>query len=321
MPLSEFSLIEKYFLHKTPQRQDVVLGIGDDAAIVTSPCSKQLVTAMDTLVSGVHFPEDWPAAVIGYRALAVNLSDMAAMGALPAWLMLSLTLPNLDEQWLSEYSEAMFQLVTQHKMQLIGGDISKGPLSMTLALYGFVAENKALCRHGAQAGDVIYVTGELGVAALAFKAWRDPGLLSAADRDYVLQKWQKPIARIKEGQALVDVANSAIDISDGLAADLQHILQASQVAAVLDLQCLPIADLLTQTLPLDIAQQLALSYGDDYELCFTVAAEFTTEVERRLQNLGCRCTAIGRIVEGLGLFYSTEKSSKLPLAATGFKHF
>lgn len=295
MALSEFDLIARFF-HCTPGRDaNVELGIGDDAAVVNVPPGHSLAMSMDTLVSGIHFPEDSAADDIAYKALAVNLSDMAAMGARPNWLLLGLTLPQADEAWLGAFSRGLKGLADEHGLVLIGGDTSRGPLTITMQINGLVPRGEALRRSGARPGDLIYVSGQLGDAGLGLRL----GLqqlelnLSSTRRDYFLQRLCRPTPRLALGQALRGVASAAIDVSDGLLADLGHILDASGVGAVVDVERLPVAQEV-KGFP-DGWWRLPLCSGDDYELCFTVPPEKGGLLEARLQAIDCPCHCIGRI--------------------------
>jgi len=272
MPITEFDIISRYFKHKI-KRSDVILGIGDDAALCTIPPNRQLVIAIDTLVPGVHFPIKTPPEDIGYKALAVNLSDMAAMGATPAWMTLALTCPKIDETWLTKFSQGLLELADVAQVSLIGGDTTRGPLSITIQISGLVPPHCALQRCGAQPGDGIYVTGTLGDAGLGLASVKKQVTLPGKIQAFVESRLNRPTPRLSEGQALRGIASSAIDISDGLVADLGHILSASGVGATIELERLPLSSALRESLPLEQAWYLALGAGDDYELCFTVPRE------------------------------------------------
>lgn len=319
MPLGEFSLIDKYFASLSMQRDDVLLGIGDDAAITSVPAGKHLVTATDTLVSGVHFLPEWSATDIAHKALAVNLSDMAAMGAEPVWFSLALTLPAIDEQWLSGFSAGLAPLIKTYNLQLIGGDTTQGPLAITMTVQGVVDQGNYLSRAGAEPGDTIYVTGELGAPALAVRDL-DKKHLSIADRHTAMQALLHPLPRIAEGRALLPLAHSVIDISDGLAADLQHILDASGVAAEIDLAKLPVAAVCLANSAEYDARLSALTGGDDYQLCFTAAAERADEIEALAKQLDCPMTMIGVIEAGEGMRCYWQEQV-IDLSKKGYEHF
>ncbi len=271
MACGEFDLIARYFDRFKSVRRDVQLGIGDDCALLTVPEKQLLAISTDTLVSGIHFLADIDPADLGYKALAVNLSDLAAMGADPAWLSLALTLPEVNEEWLKAFSDSLFEQMNYYGMQLIGGDTTRGPLSMTLTIHGHIPVGWALTRSGARIGDWIYVTGTLGDSAAGLAILQDR--LQVSDRaaqEYLLARHLRPHPRVLQGQALRDLASSAIDISDGLISDLRHVLNASECGARIELDELPLSQTLTSNTEADQALRWALTGGEDYELCFTV---------------------------------------------------
>ncbi|WP_455218001.1 thiamine-phosphate kinase [Kaarinaea lacus] len=300
---SEFDIIRRFFsgseTGNNVNRADVTLGIGDDAALLTPPHGQSLVVTADTLVSGVHFPEDTRPESIAHKSLAVNLSDLAAMGAEPAWFTLCITLPHADEDWLVQFAQGLFGLASEHGIQLVGGDTTHGPLSITIQAMGFVPDGKALRRAGARPGDAIYVTGTLGDAAAGLQIQQDRLSASGSVSSELLSRLERPVPRISAGMALRDLASAAIDISDGLSADLGHIIDASKVGADVVVDDIPLSEAF-EGLSLSNARQLALSNGDDYELCFTVPAEYEKEVQERLAALDCRCTRIGTITPRVG---------------------
>lgn len=301
MGLSEFDLINRFFNHGPDRHNGVELGIGDDAAVVNVPTGQSLVMSMDTLVAGVHFPLDTPAEEIAYKALAVNLSDMAAMGAEPNWILLALTLPKANEAWLTAFSRGLRQLADEHDLTLIGGDTTHGPLTITVQINGLVPQGQALKRSGAQAGDLIYVTGQLGDAGLALKLEQKELEieLSSVRRDYFIRRLQRPSPRVSVGLALRGLATATIDVSDGLLADLGHILEASEVGASITIEKLPVAD---EVKALSGEWwRLPLTAGDDYELCFTVPEEKSALLKQRLNSINVPCHCVGRIESGTGL--------------------
>ena len=321
--LKEFNIIKNHFLKASykSQRTDVKLGIGDDCALLKVPTDHWLAVSTDTLVAGIHFPLSTLPSDIGYKALAVNLSDLAAMGAQPAWVSLALTLPYADEQWLSQFVEGFFKLIDEYKLQLIGGDTTQGTvLSITVNVYGFVKEHAALKRSGAKPGDLIYVTGTLGDAGLALAAIENKINLSNADREIILSRLNRPIPRIEAGLALVGYANSAIDISDGLAADLRHILSSSQVGATLWSYALPLSSIVKQAIPQQQALELALTAGDDYELCFSALPDHAPMINNLLSPY-CYATCIGKIESDLGLRLCNEKGLITEYKHEGYEHF
>lgn len=321
MSLGEFELIRRFFTQAGPRRADVSLGIGDDAALVRVPEGTELVVAVDTVVSGVHFPEDTSPADIGYRALAVNLSDIAAMGAMPAWATLALTLPTVDETWLAAFCEGFFALARRHDVMLIGGDTTSGPLSVTVQIMGHVPSGTALRRSGARAGDLIVVSGHVGEAAAGLALVKQS--VKAETRssgERLRERFFRPEPRVALGQALRPIASAAIDVSDGLAADLRHILEASHVGARLELERLPISQELAGSVGRERAQELALAGGDDYELCFTLAPDREALLARVAADAACELTRVGVIEKGSGLrlFLGGVETR---IAARGYDHF
>lgn len=294
--ISEFELISKYFTRQSVQRDDVPLGIGDDAALLRVPVGQSLAVSIDTLVQGVHFLADMPARDLGYRTLAVNLSDLAAMGAQPAWATLAITLPQIDEAWLAEFSSGFFELADVWGVQLVGGNTTRGPLAISVQVHGFVTESQALRRNGAQVGDLIYVTGTLGDAALGLQS--ETGIISgsAAQIHTVQQRYRRPTPRIDEGIALRGIAHTCIDVSDGLLADLGHLCEASGVGAHIQVEQIPVSDAFRAA---GANWSLALSAGDDYELCFTIAPSSRDALEQTFRHRDCGITCIG-VVESAG---------------------
>jgi thiamine-monophosphate kinase len=295
----------------------VVLGIGDDAAICEVPAGMQLVISTDTMVAGVHFPNDTAPADIGYKALAVNLSDMAAMGAAPAWFSLAVSIPEMDMDWLQAFAHGAFELANEHTVALIGGDTTRGPLSITVTVHGFVPSGSALRRDAAKPGDDIWVTGSLGDAAAALQQ-----IGSAMQSMKLRHRLNRPTPRVAAGMAIRGLANVAIDVSDGLAQDLGHILAASGLGAELELGRLPVSSSLLEFHPADTARwQLQLSGGDDYELCFTAAPKNAFAIEQALAECGVSASVIGHTTEQPGLRYLTPDGKPFALARTGFQHF
>ena len=316
--MDEFGLIETYFSKKTPSRPDVILGIGDDAALLRVPSEKLLVAAIDTLVAGVHFPIHTHPFDIGYKALAVNLSDLAAMGAEPAWMTLALTLPYADTEWLEGFSDGLLQLAHQFNLQLVGGDTTRGSLTITVQVNGFVPSNQALCRHGAKIGDKIYVSGTVGDAGLGLQVALEKRELPDAAKQFVLQRLNRPTPRIELGLLLRDLASSAIDISDGLLADLGHIINRSGVGAHIIADQLPMSSTLRECVSIEEAQTLALTAGDDYELCFTVSPQNEMALIEKLNTHDMDCCCIGEIEATHSVRVSGFSGN---INQTGFRHF
>ena len=320
--MHEFQIIKKYFQDPAASDKDILLGIGDDAAILQIPSAEQVVVCVDTIVSGTHFLPDTPAAEIAHQALAVNLSDIAAMGAKPRWFTLALTLPHAEEAWLQEFSQGLFALAQQHQVHLIGGDTTQGPLAVTIQVLGTLPDAAtALLRSGAQVGDKIFVTGTVGDAGLGLAMLRDAIAVPAHYHDYLRHRYQHPEPRVQLGQQLRDLATSAIDISDGLAADLNHILEQSKVGAVIETSQLPLSLELKQSVAPKNALYLALTAGGDYELCFTVPNHLQKEVGRIARETGVPCTCIGEITAATGLRILDPQLQPLILDHLGWEHF
>jgi thiamine-monophosphate kinase len=313
----EFDLIER-IRARAPGRGDVILGIGDDAALLQVPPGQELVLSTDTLVAGRHFPPETAAADIGWKALAVNLSDLAAMGATPAWVTLALTLPEADAGWIEAFLDGFCELADEHAVALVGGDTTRGPLSLTLAAHGFVPAGQALRRDGAGVNDDIWVTGTLGDAAGGLQQWRAGGLQSAKLR----HRLDRPTPRVAAGVALRELASAAIDLSDGLAADLGHLLRRSGVGAELELGRLPTSRTLAEHFGDPAGRwQLQLAGGDDYELCFTAAPARALAIERALAACDLPATVVGRITRETGLRLLAPDGSPLAGSYAGFDHF
>jgi thiamine-monophosphate kinase len=259
----------------------------------TDPGNETVITT-DVLVAGVHFLADVDPAALGHKALAVNLSDLAAMGAAPAWFLLDLTLPAADDSWLQRFVEGMFTLARDHNVQLVGGDTSRGPLAIGITAIGSVPRGRALLRSGARAGDLVYVTGELGDAALALAWLRGERRFGDADAARLRERLERPSPRVAQGIALREWATSAIDISDGLAADLGHVLRASRVGARIRLDAIPLSSIYRDGL-VDLGWEYALAGGDDYELCFTAAPAHRSAIERLARDGPVKFTPIGEI--------------------------
>lgn len=319
-PQGEFELIRDYFQQQALQRDDVHLGIGDDGAVVSVPADKQLVLVMDTMVAGVHFPVETSAYDLGWKALAVNLSDLAAMGAEPAWLTLALTLPQSDPLWVEEFSRGLFALATLHNVQLIGGDTTRGPLTITVQAHGLVDKGKALLRSGAEAGDRLYVSGFPGEAALGLQLLQS-GLHQHPSFDQLLSRLNRPEPRIKLGRSLQNIASACIDISDGLLADLQHILDASGVGAEVRMDGLPLSEHYRAAADDDQLYRSALSGGDDYELLFTVPKPGQAELDRLAEESEYPLTCIGEITEGNNIRCLDAHGNEYTPDHLGFDHF
>lgn len=319
----EFDLIDAIRARVGSARDDVVLGIGDDAALTRVPQGRQLVACVDTLVAGVHFPHGTAPEDLGWKALAVNLSDLAAMGAAPAWALLALTLPDADPAFVAAFADGFAALARAHDVALIGGDTTQGPLSITVTALGTVPAGEALKRAGARVGDMLFVTGTLGDAAGALRLGnRGPG---AGDRNpaasTLLEKLNRPEPRVTAGLALRGIATACIDVSDGLLADLRHVCVASGVGAELEVAALPVSSALATTFDAATCRELVLAGGDDYELCFTVAADRASATTAALAKAGSGATRIGRIVAGSGVRVLDSTGQEIATPHAGWEHF
>ncbi len=319
MALSEFDLIARYFT-SGPRREDVLLGVGDDCALLRPPPGMELAVTTDTLVAGVHFLPDTDPEALGHKALAVNLSDLAAMGAEPAWVSLALTLPTSDPLWLEPFSRGFLALAEACGVQLIGGDTTRGPLAISVTAHGFVAAGRALRRDGARPGDHIYVSGALGDAALALRIRRGE-YDSPQDESDLLPRLERPSPRIETGQGLVGIASAAIDISDGLVADLGHICERSGVGADLVLEQVPLSPAVARFLNEGGSWELVLAGGDDYELCFTIPPHRESELAVLQQDMDCGLTRIGTITEGRVVHCRFANGDEIEIGRGGYEHF
>lgn len=366
---AEFDLIDR-IRARAARRDDVILGIGDDAAIVQVPAGMHLVVATDTLNAGVHFPPCTAPADIGAKALAVNLSDLAAMGAQPAWCTLSLSLPAGDTDWIDAFLDGFLAIAARHDVALVGGDTTSGPLSIGVTVHGFIEPGRALRRDGAQVGDEVWVSGTLGDAAGALALWSAAGRDAAAATDTdvdrsvarpravaghppgqgagrsatgmppalpadpsgatampghgapaLRERLDRPIPRVATGLALVGIAHAAIDLSDGLIADLGHVCRASAVAAELELDALPTSPALRAAFAPAQRHALQASGGDDYELCFTAPATARAAIESIAVATGVALTRVGRVVAGEGVRVFDGRGQAWQPARAGYVHF
>ena len=313
--VAEFDLIER-IRRRVAIRDDVLLGIGDDAALLQPPAGMQLVVAMDTLNSGVHFPPDTAPADIGWKALAVNLSDLAAMGALPAWCTLSLSLPDADGEFVDGFLDGFLALASQHDLALVGGDTTRGPLSICVAVHGFIEPGQALRRDGARAGDDLWVSGTLGDAAAALSYWQSGGAIDPTLR----MRLDRPTPRVSLGHVLRGIATSCIDVSDGLLADLGHVCKASSVGALVDVDALPASPTLRSGFDAEARRLLQATGGDDYELCFTAPAT-SREAVIEAASTHAPVARIGRIVAGRGVSAVDAQGVAWQPSVAGFRHF
>lgn len=315
---SEFDLIRNYF---TRPAKHTVLGVGDDAALLRVAVGKELAVSTDMLLVDRHFLADTDPFTLGHKALAVNLSDMAAMGATPRWALLSIGLPEINDRWLARFAEGWFALADQHGVALIGGDTTKGPLTLSVTIMGEVEKGQALRRSGAKVGDEIWVSGTLGDAALALAYLQRRIQMTPHDAAALLPRLHSPTPRVKLGQKLLGLAHSAIDISDGLLADLGHILDQSGVGATIRVAALPLSENVRNYLQDEVTRTAALAGGDDYELCFTAPAKQHEAIVRLGRRLKLSLACIGEISRQRKLVVLDENNNPLTLKEQGFDHF
>lgn len=315
---SEFGLIQRHFSRATP---GAVLGVGDDCALLQPATGMQLAVSTDTLVADVHFFADADPEKLGWKSLAVNLSDLAAMGAAPRWATLALTLPEVDDDWLAAFATGLYRCADQFGVSLVGGDTTRGALSLTLTILGEVPPNQALRRDGAQAGDEIWVSGTLGDAALALAALHGRVNLTDTDLGTLAARLHTPTPRVELGLALRGLARSAIDVSDGLLADLGHILARSGVGAIVEYTHLPLGEIVRDYAAHPEFDACVLSGGDDYELCFTAPVAHRKALGEIAARLGVRLTAIGSIRAEPGLIVRDAQGQVLDMRHTGYDHF
>ncbi len=310
-PIHEFDLIAR-IRQRAAARGDVALGIGDDCALLLPPPGMQLAVTMDALNAGVHFPPDTAPADIGWKALAVNLSDLAAMGAQPAWGTLSLSLPQGDPGFVDAFFDGFFALAALHDFALVGGDTTRGPLSIALTAHGLVEPGRALRRDGARVGDDIWVSGTLGDAAGALRQWQAGAAMSPA----LQARLDRPSPRVALGRSLRGIASSCIDVSDGLLADLAHICRASGVGAEVDVEALPASAALRAAFDIETRRNLQAAGGDDYELCFTAAPAQREALRQLSATLALPLTCIGSVTAGTGV-----RCDGVTAGAGGYQHF
>ena len=330
----EFDLIAR-IRARVATRDDVVLGIGDDAALVVVPSGRQLAVAMDTLNAGVHFPHDTRAADIGWKALAVNLSDLAAMGARPAWCTLSLSLPDADMSWIDAFLDGFLALAALHDVALIGGDTTRGPLSVCVTVHGFIEPGRALRRDGARRGDDVWVSGTLGDAAagLDHRVAIDAAVPTDGDagdvrmqadpdaRAFLRGRLDRPTPRVALGRALIGIATACIDVSDGLLADLAHVARASDVHVQVDVDALPVSDALRACRDAEDRRALQATGGDDYELCFTASPALRGAIEAVAIAAATPVTRIGVVQAGAGVAAIDGAGQTWQSIRHGYQHF
>lgn len=316
--IGEFEIIARYFTRAT-RDPDVVLGIGDDAAVLAA--GGLMAVTVDTLIPGVHFPDGLAPHLLGHRLMAVNLSDLAAMGARPRWCTLALTMAKVDELWLDGFSRGLFELAERYAVSLVGGNLARGPMNLTLQLIGSVERAALLTRGGGHVGDDIYVTGTLGdssagITLINERSSAPQGSAAAA----LKERFYRPMPRVEAGLALGPLATAAIDISDGLLADLGHVCKASACGATLDVERVPVSAELLSLFPPQEALAHALGGGDDYELCFTAPPSRAAEVEAALEATGTPVRRIGQLVAGQSVICRRAGEPYEP-TLRGYRHF
>ncbi|MDZ7684024.1 MAG: thiamine-phosphate kinase [Gammaproteobacteria bacterium] len=314
----EFDIIDRYFSSRVlSEGPGIVLGPGDDCAILDIKRGHELCVSTDSLVDGIHFPEDAPGGVAAARSLAANLSDLAAMGAIPIGFALALTLPDDDVVWLDEFSAKLSELAVAWKVPLVGGNLARGPRSITMTVFGTTPAGKAMRRSGANEGDDVYVSGFPGEAAAGLVLLQREG--AAADA-HLLARYEHPTPRIEPATRLIDIATAAIDISDGLVADLTHIGAASGLGAIIELARVPLTDALRANFDEDTARQFVLSGGDDYELCFTAPPTVRASIDEMALALSLPLTRLGTMTPA-GTIQVIDDKGECIAVADGFEHF
>lgn len=317
--MDEFALIRRYF--DRPIRDDAVrLGIGDDGALVAPDPGRDLVCAVDTMIAGTHYPDDLPPFDVGYRAVAINLSDIAAMGARPRWMTLALTIPNSDSGWLALFAEGLFTAAAGAEVTLIGGDTTRGPTTVvSVQIMGDVDPSLAIRRSGASVGDSIFVTGTPGDAAAGLSLL-EGGSDQSDDSEYLIGRFVRPTARVAFASSIAKHASAAIDLSDGLYADLQKLLDASKVGAKIELTSLPYSSALLARFEYEDALGFALGGGDDYELCFTASQSNEDELRALAKQHHLKITRIGKVVSGEGIS-CVKDGEPFDYTDPGYRHF
>lgn len=317
--MNEFELIRRYFTRRAKD-DAVLIGVGDDGAMLSPAPGRELVTVIDTLVAGVHYPVDLPAADAGFRAVAVNLSDIAAMGATPRWMTLALTLPAASREWLSDFSSGLFEAADAHGVSLVGGDTTRGSATViTVQIIGDICRDAAMQRSGARPGEAIFLTGTVGDAAAGLELLGSGG--AATPRaDYLIRRFARPEPPVEFGRAIAPRASAAIDLSDGLVADLGRLAAASGVRARLDVPSLPLSPQIRQQFEAGKAEAFALGGGDDYELCFVAPADREDEIMSTARSLATTVTRVGATETGSGIL-CVDGHDAVEAAAPGYRHF
>lgn len=315
--MDEFQLIDTFF-QREYSNQQIICGTGDDAACLKPTPGHLLCVSTDSSVEGVHFLPNWDPYLVAEKAMTVNISDIAAMAAVPKWVTVALTLPVVNQVWLKSFSQGMFDILDANNIALVGGDITRGSLSIMVTIFGECLTEEVTYRHGAKIGDLIYVTAPLGAPALAVE-WLDATNVDQVAKKYLMTKLQKPIARTDCRQLISQFANSCIDISDGLVGDLGHICKRSQVGAKLDAEQIPIDEVVKEQAP-ENALSYALHGGDEYQLCFTVSPDNKTKLEALAKKTGLSIYAIGHIIQEQQI-YLLMNSTLSPIESKAYRHF
>jgi thiamine-monophosphate kinase len=316
MAAHEFAIIERYFKSLSGNSEGVVLGSGDDCAVLSVPEGMELCVSTDTLVEGVHFLPDAAAELVAARTMGANLSDLAAMGARPHSFLLAITMPSADERWLEAFSETLRSLISEYRVPLVGGNLSKGQLAVTITIMGTAPESEAVRRTSAAVGDDIYVTGTLGDAARGLELLRD-----GESGGFLVSRYAAPTPRLEAGERLRQVARAMIDISDGLYSDLGHIVEASHCGAIIDGTQLPLSGELVDSVGEDSATRLALFAGDDYELCFTASPDDANQIADLSEEIALPITRVGTVVEGDELVALDQHNQPIEHGGVGYQHF
>jgi thiamine-monophosphate kinase len=321
MALTEFQIIDRFFSQLGAKRADVQLGVGDDAALLQTPAGESLVAAIDTMVFGTHFLADTPPASVGHRALAVNLSDLAAMGAKPAWALLALTLPRVDEAWLEGFARGFRAIAQEHDVALVGGDTTAGGFCVSVQVLGHVPRGAALLRSGGKPGDAVFVSGTPGDSAAGFAISQNRlNVPDAEARDYLLNRFLYPTPRVALGLRLRDYASACIDVSDGLLGDAGKMAAASQCGVEIAFEQLPLSPALVTALGDEEARRLALTGGEDFELCFCVPQQNVARMEQELPPSVWSYRRIGVLKEAPGVAVF-RAGTVMEFSHSGFDHF
>ena len=319
--MAEFSIIEEFCQGIGPDHPETSLSVGDDAAVIDVPNGTELAISVDTMVAGVHFFADVEPAKLAHKILAVNLSDMAAMGAEPKWATLALTLSEVDNSWLSRFSNSLKDVSQRYNVQIIGGDTTQGSLSLSLTIMGLLPKSRRLDRFGAKVEDDVYVSHCLGDAALALAVLQGKAQLNDSHRSYLLAALETPEPRVELGRSLLPIANACLDISDGLIGDLTHICEKSGVSIKVDAEKIPLSDAFKSFMEQGGSLAYALNGGDDYELAFTASAELRQQIARVSSELNLSLTRVGKVIpQESQAVIVTLNGVHFP-SANGYQHF